>query len=277
MSKVTFDTVNTRVSALATAIGNAIRETREDIGDKRTLKTTEKGSLVGAVNELVQGVSELRSDMEANIPQLNDNGAPNSYTTYSTSKVVELIQQASGGGVTIDDNTSGLDKTFSSAKIESLVQAVPSQVTGYLLNDHQINSDKTYSSQKIEDRLQSVKDNIAREVLDDTTAFNNKTYSSDKIDARLTEVQSSLERTFEDRLKALVGEAPEAFDTLKEISDHLQNNAPDLSGILTALNNRLRVDEVMSLSEDQKQNVAQSLGLTDVDFVAVFNAALNGA
>lgn len=76
-------------------------------------------------------------------------------------------------------------------------------------------------------------------------------------------------------INKVVGGAPETFNTLKEIADYIEQDKTGASAMTTAVNNRLRFDEQQTLSTEQQTNVLNSLGLTEVDFVAEYNTAVN--
>ena len=73
----------------------------------------------------------------------------------------------------------------------------------------------------------------------------------------------------------MLGGAPEAFDTLKEIASYIDSDKAGASAMANSINNRLRFDEQQTLSDEQKNNVLNSLGLSDVDFVGVYRQGLN--
>ena len=76
-------------------------------------------------------------------------------------------------------------------------------------------------------------------------------------------------------INKVVDGAPETFNTLKEIADYIEQDKTGASAMTTAVNNRLRFDEQQTLSTEQQTNVLNSLGLTEVDFVAEYNTAVN--
>ena len=79
-----------------------------------------------------------------------------------------------------------------------------------------------------------------------------------------------------EEIAKVVGGAPETFNTLKEISDYIEQDKTGASAMAESINKRLRIDEQQTLSEQEQANVLGSLGLTDVDFVTVYNTAVNG-
>lgn len=108
--------------------------------------------------------------------------------------------------------------------------------------------------------------------IDDDNLSATSTFSSNKIVALLDELKSSL-----------LGGADEAFDTLLELQQALQNDQTGLAAVLVALDHRLRVDEAQTLTPEE-QAIARSnigaaatddLGDTTVDWVAVFEAELS--
>lgn len=108
----------------------------------------------------------------------------------------------------------------------------------------------------------------------DEAALNNKVQES--MDGLKTEIPNLVRPTISEEVAKVVGGAPEAFDTLKEIATYIESDKAGASAMANSINNRLRFDESQTLSEEQKSNVLNSLGLNDVDFVAVYQQGLNG-
>lgn len=88
--------------------------------------------------------------------------------------------------------------------------------------------------------------------------------------------ESVITNKVSEEIAKVVGGAPATFDTLKEIADYIETDKTGASAMATSINNRLRIDEQQSLTEQQQSNVLGALGLTDTDFVAVYNTAVNG-
>lgn len=124
-------------------------------------------------------------------------------------------------------------------------------------------------------------------------ALENKPASTGGVDE--SQVQSAVESKVTESINTLKGElatlvtptitaeinkvvdgAPDAFNTLKEIADYIEQDKTGASAIATSINNRLRFDEQQTLTADQQANVLSALGLTDTDFVSEYNKALNG-
>lgn len=124
-------------------------------------------------------------------------------------------------------------------------------------------------------------------------ALENKPASTGGVDE--SQVQSAVESKVTESINTLKGElatlvtptitaeinkvvdgAPDAFNTLKEIADYIEQDKTGASAMATSINNRLRFDEQQTLTADQQANVLSALGLTDTDFVSEYNKALNG-
>ena len=107
----------------------------------------------------------------------------------------------------------------------------------------------------------------------DETALNSKVQES--MNGLKTEIPNLVRPTISEEVAKVVGGAPEAFDTLKEISTYIESDKVGAAAMANSINNRLRFDESQTLSEEQKNNVLNSLGLSDVDFVGAYQRGLN--
>lgn len=79
-------TLEQRIVSLAQAIGLDIKNTNNAIGTLSSLTTTQKASVVGAINELKSSIASI--DLSAVI---NDAGASGSDKTYSIDKILNLL------------------------------------------------------------------------------------------------------------------------------------------------------------------------------------------
>ena len=80
---------NQTITEFAEFVGMKDKEIIKLIGNLQTLSTTEKTSLVGAINELFQSVRSL----SGNAAGINDS-ATNETSTLSAKKIIELFNQA---------------------------------------------------------------------------------------------------------------------------------------------------------------------------------------
>lgn len=120
-------------------------------------------------------------------------------------------------------------------------------------------------------------DAVIDALINDAAAGNvtTSTYSASKITSLIAAAKSEI-----------LGGAGPAFDTLQELRDLLTaSDAEDdaaISGIQTALGNRVRVDAAQAFTDPQKAQArsnigavaAADVGATDTDYVAIFEAGL---
>ncbi len=88
--------------------------------------------------------------------------------------------------------------------------------------------------------------------------------------------ESVITNKVSEEIAKVVGGAPDALNTLKEIADYIETDKSGASAMAESINKRLRVDEQQSLTEQEQSNVLGALGLTDTDFVSEYNKAING-
>lgn len=180
-TQTTIAKLYTRINELATAIGIAIKVIKDSVGDLSGLSTTDKTSVVSAINELdtsIKTKSNLTLDT-VRVELINDIEAPSTTSTYSSSKIEDKITEAVEAG-----------------KIA-----------------------------------------VKNSILDG---------------------------------------AEDAYDTLKEIQEIIKQDETATASLLEAVNNRLKINERMELTTEQKDFVASSLGFEDVNFVETFESALQG-
>lgn len=97
------------------------------------------------------------------------------------------------------------------------------------------------------------------------------TWSADKIITQLNAVKSDI-----------LGGAPAAYDTLLEIANQLSTDGGAISGLLTAVGNRVAFDQAQTLTAPQKAQAISNIGaisaadVGDVttNFVTTFEAGL---
>lgn len=119
---------------------------------------------------------------------------------------------------------------------------------------------------KLKTKLTSVESRIeSLNIINDESASGGTVYSSNKVNTLITQVKEEL-----------LGGASEAYDTLKEIEEYITTDKSGASAMTLALSQRLKINEVHTLSSEELSNIQESLklGNTDTDFVAVFNRAL---
>ena len=122
-------------------------------------------------------------------------------------------------------------------------------------------------------RVLTLENNAGNGVVDETGVTNKV---NEKITALKGELPTLVTPTINAEIAKVVGGAPDTFDTLKEIADYIEQDKTGASAMATSINNRLRIDEQQTLSEREQANVLGALGLSDTDFVTVYNTAVNG-
>lgn len=101
-------------------------------------------------------------------------------------------------------------------------------------------------------------------VIDDMGTSSGVAWSAAKIQAELLALRDGI-----------LGGASEAYDTLLELQELATGNASTAAALADSINNRVRYDQAMTLTEAQQRQAAQNIGVGDpfVDLVAVYNAA----
>ena len=122
-------------------------------------------------------------------------------------------------------------------------------------------------------RVLTLENNAGNGAVDETVVTNKV---NEKITALKGELPTLVTPTINAEITKVVGGAPATFDTLKEIADYIEQDKTGASAMATSINNRLRIDEQQTLSEQEQANVLGALGLSDTDFVTVYNTAVNG-
>lgn len=122
-------------------------------------------------------------------------------------------------------------------------------------------------------RVLTLESNAGNSTVDETVVTNKVT---EQITALKGELPTLVTPTINAEIAKVVGAAPATFDTLKEIADYIETDKTGASAMAESINKRLRVDEQQSLTEQEQSNVLGALGLTDTDFVSVYNTAVNG-
>lgn len=122
-------------------------------------------------------------------------------------------------------------------------------------------------------RVLTLETNSTGNTVDETVVTNKVT---EQINVLKAELPTLVTPTITAEINKVVDGAPDTFNTLKEISDYIEQDKTGASAMAESINKRLRVDEQQTLSEQEQANVLGALGFTDTDFVSVYNTAVNG-
>lgn len=154
-------------------------------------------------------------------------------------------------------------------QITALIAAIASDIKTLLANTGNLANLTTANKTSLVNSLNELKSSIANIDLtslisDATLTSTQKTYSIDKINAQIAAAVASL-----------VNSAPGTLDTLKELADALTADSSTLSGLVTAVGNRVRFDAAQSLTDPEKITACQNLGIGDptTDLAAAYSAA----
>ena len=106
-------------------------------------------------------------------------------------------------------------------------------------------------------------------VLDDGSMSSSSVYSSEKVESLISDTKGNI-------ISQIIGEADEAYNTLKEVSDYISSDKSGAALMAEQIGKRLKIDEVQQLSQEQRTNVETTLniGNTDTDFVTKFKEAM---
>ena len=140
----------TQISDLATRVGTEIKAVQTKIGTLSSLTTTDKTSVVAAINEVQAEVgsggggatindsaasttevysSQKTTDLVNAKPSIND-GATNTTTVWSGSKTNTTINSAVATKPSIDDVTPATTSVYSATKTDSQIQAAKDAILG---------------------------------------------------------------------------------------------------------------------------------------------------
>lgn len=97
---------------------------------------------------------------------------------------------------------------------------------------------------------------IDANLIDDSAPSSTKTYSSNKI---VSEIQTKCQEVKD----ALLGGAGEAFDTLKELADLIEQNKDLIESLQTLAGSHVRYDAAQELSPQQKTQARSNIGAAD--------------
>lgn len=181
---------------------NKIAAVKTDVGDKSTLSTTAKTSLVAAINEIKDGLSSLvGTDGNGSIKDMITEATGNlaQLNTEATGSLVDAINEVQGEVEANDTEIAGINSKIGTvAEGKTVVQ---------LIEDAKIAA--TYDDTAIKASVKSNTDAIA--------VLNGNATKEGSVDKKVA-----------DAVAKIVAEAPEAYDTLQEIaawiSKHPENS-----------------------------------------------------
>ena len=88
--------------------------------------------------------------------------------------------------------------------------------------------------------------------------------------------ESAVNQLIDNKINALVNNAPEALNTLKEIADKLQADESTATALASTVSKKVAFDSPQSLSTEQQKQAQENIGLGDLssaDLVTVYTTA----
>lgn len=88
--------------------------------------------------------------------------------------------------------------------------------------------------------------------------------------------ESAVNQLIDNKINALVDNAPEALNTLKEIADKLQADESTATALASTVSKKVAFDSAQSLSTEQQKQAQENIGLgsvTDLDLMAKYTTA----
>lgn len=273
-----------QLSNLTTRIGTEFKSIRSTLGSLPSLSTGEKGTLVGAINELYAGleaggtitadaITDATTTGKAVLRASNTAAARDAIGAGTSNLALGTTSTTAKAG----DYTPEWDEVASKPAVIASgdTQASARAAIGAGTSDLVIGT--TSATAKAGNYVPSWGEvtNKPQVLASGATAE----AARDEISVLSTaEVQAAISTAIEN----VVDGAPAAYDTLKEIADYIADNQDVLGSITTGLSNRVRVDSPQAFTEPEKQQGRDNLdvyGRTEIgnpgtNFVAVFEAAL---
>lgn len=276
--------LTTQLSNLATRIGTEFKTVRTSIGSLTSLSTTNKSSLVSAINEVYATVSSGGTILADAITDATTIG-----------KSVLRATDAAAARTAIGAGTSNLaiGTTASTAKAGNYVPAwadvtsKPAVIaagadaaaarTAIGAGTSNLTIGTTASTAKAGNYVPSWNEVSAKPAVIAAGATDVAARSAISVPST-----SEMNAAISTAVDNLIDGAPVAFDTLKEISDYISGNDTAVGGITTALANRVRVDASQSFTEPEKLQARSNIdvyskaeiGNPETNLVSVFEAAL---
>lgn len=274
----------TQLSNLTTRIGTEFKAVRSSIGSLTSLSTTNKSSLVSAINEVYATVSSGGTILADAITDAT-----------TTGKSVLRATDAAAARTAIGAGTSNLaiGTTASTAKAGNYVPAwadvtsKPAVIaagadaaaarTAIGAGTSNLTIGTTASTAKAGNYVPSWNEVSAKPAVIAAGATDVAARSAISVPST-----SEMNAAISTAVDNLIDGAPVAFDTLKEISDYISGNDTAVGGITTALANRVRVDASQSFTEPEKLQARSNIdvyskaeiGNPETNLVSVFEAAL---
>jgi anion-transporting ArsA/GET3 family ATPase len=153
------------------------------------------------------------------------------------------------------------------ARLTSAMQSIAADIKNLISTRGNLSSLTTTDKTSLVNSINEVNGLIGSIAeIDDNAATSSttKTYSANKLTTLLNNLKTSI-----------LGSASPAYDTLQELQALLEGDASAISGLLTAVNNRIAYDASQSLNTTQQATACANIGVgnPEIDLVAIYNTA----
>lgn len=271
-----------QLANLATRVGTEFKSVRSSIGSLTSLSTTEKGSLVGAINEVRAGVEAGGSITTDAITDMSSLGK-------TLAKVANAAAARTAIGAGTGNSNLAVGPLATDAKPGNYVPAwgdVTSKPAVIAAGADQATARSAIgagtSNLVIGTTGTTAKAGNYVPAWSEVTGKPAVIASGADAAAARTAIGAMSSAEVDAKVAALVNGAGATLDTLKEIADALGNDPNFAASMTTALGNRLRVDGAQTLTETQRGHGRSNLdvyskteiGDPENNLVAVFEAAL---
>ncbi|QPL14653.1 hypothetical protein SEA_SCHWARTZ33_8 [Gordonia phage Schwartz33] len=272
----------TQLANLATRVETEFKSVRSTIGNLTSLATTEKGSVVAAINELRAG---LEAGGTISVDAITDATA----LTRAFLKTATQSEARAAIGAGTGNSNLAIGTTASTAKAGNYVPAW-SEVTGkpaVIAAGADAAAARTAIGAGTSSLTLGTTSSTAKAgnyVPTWTEVTGKPAVIASGVDAAAarTAIGAQSAADVDAKVAAVVNGAGATLDTLKELADALGNDENFAATTATALGNRLRVDAVQSFTEPQKVQGRANLdvyskaeiGNPETNLVSVFEAAL---
>lgn len=228
-------TQSERITALATAIGQDIKNINSTTGFTSNLTTTAKNNIVAALNEVNQ-IAKDAALVAANSTDVNDS-ITSTEKTWSSNKINSEIDTVK---IIIGDTTQLTN--FGGSTTVDIIKAL------------------TYLNTQITSTI----NNLGAKINDSTNNSTTETWSANKI---YTSISSAV--------SGLVNNSPAVLDTLNELAAALDNDPNFATTLATQMGKRVRVDAPQTFTAAEQAQGCANLGIgnPNTDFVAAYNTA----
>jgi hypothetical protein len=162
--------------------------------------------------------------------------------------------------------------TTLSANVSALAQAVGTDIKALTANQGSLSALTTTATTSLVDALNELKGLIDGEI--EATEIDDEATGASS-DDDVTWSAYNIRTQIDEAIDTLVGSAPAALDTLKELADELTGQSSSVENLLTAVSNRVRFDAAQTLTSTQAAQACANIGIGDpaTDFAAAYATA----